>query len=186
MAAPTIKDRAGSFDSSSTRSPTMYEANEKLAQFYDDEEKLLSPDELEAGFNDDDEDRTLLSQTPQGDQSPSPPTQTSFTTAILWMVANTLATIGIVRRPPPHLSPTTNPPRSSPTKPSSPTPASSSPSSPSPPSTSPSPSSPSSPSRGAPSRSSSRAAPPSARSSPSPSPWPSTSSCQTFPSPIPP
>ncbi|KAK0753309.1 triose-phosphate transporter [Schizothecium vesticola] len=96
MAALTIKDRAGSFDSSSTRSPTMYEANEKLAQFHDDEEKLISPDELEAGFNDDDEDRTLLGQTPQGDQSPSPPTQTSFTTAILWMVANTLATIGIV------------------------------------------------------------------------------------------
>lgn len=115
----------------------MYEANEKLARFHDDE-KLISPDELEAGFNDDDEDRTLLEQTPQGDQSPSPPIQTSLTTAILWMVTNTVATIGIVRTPLPSIPPTTNPlPRSSPTKPSSPTPASDSPSSPSRPSTSP-------------------------------------------------
>ncbi|KAK1826933.1 triose-phosphate transporter family-domain-containing protein [Podospora conica] len=96
MAAPAIEDRTGSFDSSSTRSPTMYEANEKLAQFDDDDEKLLSPDELEAGLYNDDEDRTLLGRSPQGDQPPSPPTQTSFTTAILWMVANTVATIGIV------------------------------------------------------------------------------------------
>lgn len=88
----------------------MYEANEKLARFHDDDEKLISPDELEAGFNADDEDRTLLGQTPQGDQSPSSPIQTSFTTAILWMVTNTVATIGIVCAPLPSLSPTTNTP----------------------------------------------------------------------------
>ncbi|KAK0622910.1 integral membrane protein [Immersiella caudata] len=94
------KERADSFSSSSTTAPTSPQENEKLAGFDisdDDVEKLRSPDELDVRFDEDEAD-ALLRREADGrrlEDSPSPP-KTSFTTALMWMAVNTIATIGIV------------------------------------------------------------------------------------------
>lgn len=58
-----------------------------------DEEKLRSPEEPEIA--DDSEHDGLLPKERGGEKEPGP--KSSFTSAFIWMVVNTLATIGIVR-----------------------------------------------------------------------------------------
>jgi len=88
-------DRAGSFASASTEAGTL-EEREKLAKLDaldDDGAKLTPPEDLEVG--EEREDEELL---PQVDEKPAPPKST-FRSSAIWMVINTLATIGIVRFP---------------------------------------------------------------------------------------
>lgn len=86
------RDRAPSFSSSSADTAT-HDENEKLARLDQSEdglEKLKSPDDMEVG--DERENGGLL---PQETEKPEPPKST-FTSSLIWMVVNTLATIGIV------------------------------------------------------------------------------------------
>jgi len=96
------KERADSFSSSSAETRTSLQENEKLAGFdstSDDEEKLRSPNELDIG--EDDEDDNLLQREVEGLrlEEPTPPPKTSFSTALMWMAVNTIATVGIVSLP---------------------------------------------------------------------------------------
>jgi solute carrier family 35, member E3 len=71
------------------------EEREKLAKLDaldDDVSKPKPADDVEAG-GDEGEDEELL---PQVNEKAEPP-KSSFTSAVIWMVINTLATIGIVR-----------------------------------------------------------------------------------------
>ncbi|KAK0645921.1 triose-phosphate transporter family-domain-containing protein [Cercophora newfieldiana] len=95
--------RTDSFSSSSTATPTSPQenGNEKLAhmRFGDDEEKLRPPDELDIGFDEHEDDTLLRREVDDGhpqEETPPPPKTTSFTTAMMWMAVNTIATIGIV------------------------------------------------------------------------------------------
>lgn len=158
-------ERAGSIASSNTEAGGHEEFNEKSAFIRDDESMstLKSPTIYQDSNHEADleqaEDQGLL---PEQEKQPEPP-KASARSGLIWIVVNTLATVGIVshelrtrerkrermREIMGHMMPsfesvtvlTTSflPLRSSPTKPSSPTPRSSSPSSPSPPSTSASP-----------------------------------------------
>ncbi|KAK4227936.1 solute carrier family 35 member E3 [Podospora fimiseda] len=82
--------------SSSSSSDTATHSESIRLNKLDDEEKLKSPDELE--IDDDHEDDGLLPK--EGEEevapAPEPPKQSSFKSALIWMVVNTLATIGIV------------------------------------------------------------------------------------------
>lgn len=85
-------ERAGSFSSSSADTAT-HEENEKLArldQSEDGMEKLRSPDDLEIG--DEREDDDLLPREPEKQEPP----KSTFRSSLIWMIVNTLATIGIV------------------------------------------------------------------------------------------
>ena len=99
----TRTDRAGSFASSSTETGTL-EEREKMARLDhlsaagnddDDISRLKSPDDLELGreAEAEAEDDSLL---PKINEKEEPP-KSSFRSAVIWMVVNTLATIGIVR-----------------------------------------------------------------------------------------
>lgn len=71
-----------------------YDLNHRLAQFNnhgDDEEKQRLSDDLRTA--DSSEQAKLLPKEEQHGQSPPP---SSFTSGLVWMVINTLATIGIV------------------------------------------------------------------------------------------
>jgi solute carrier family 35 protein E3 len=87
--------RAASISSSSADTAT-HEDNDKLARIDPIEssslEELKRPEELEIG--DEEEGDVLLPQ--HDDEKPEPP-KSSFTSSLIWMVVNTLATIGIVR-----------------------------------------------------------------------------------------
>ena len=94
------KERTSSFSSSSAGSATTaFEDNQKLThpnRTGDDEEKLRLSDDLDAGDHER-EDGRLLEQEEAEDTQPAPvPPKSSPTAAIVWMVINTLATIGIV------------------------------------------------------------------------------------------
>ncbi len=85
-------ERASSIASSSTEAGT-FDENEKLAKIDHSEDGLKSlkpPEELEMA--EDGEDAGLL---PPADEKPEPPKNT-FMSSLIWMVINTLATIGIV------------------------------------------------------------------------------------------
>jgi solute carrier family 35 protein E3 len=95
--------RTPSVSSSSAETAT-HEENGKLArsdQHEDGFEKLVRPEDMEMG--DEREDDDLL---PQVSEKTEPPKST-FTSSAIWMVVNTLATIGIVSRP--YLQPTISP-----------------------------------------------------------------------------
>ncbi|KAK0629761.1 triose-phosphate transporter [Bombardia bombarda] len=93
--AVELKERSGSLSSSVTGTPT-FESHENHDEDDAAGEKLRSPDELEMGHDDgdDEEANSLLSQERQATEPPSPPS--SSVTPLLWMVINTLATVGIV------------------------------------------------------------------------------------------
>ncbi len=94
MASHT-EERAGSFSSSSAETAT-HEDNEKLARLDhtgDGLETLTKPEELEIG--EEGEDDGLLPKEPVQEEPP----KSGFTSALMWMVVNTLATIGIVCAP---------------------------------------------------------------------------------------
>lgn len=93
-AADHRTERAASIASSSTEAGA-YDENERLAKLDHTEDGMKSktPEEMEMG--DESEDKTLL---PQETEKPQPP-KNSFLSALIWMVINTLATIGIVRDP---------------------------------------------------------------------------------------
>lgn len=103
MTATEPRGRAGSFSSGSVDSPTLLEESEKLARLdpsgtdRDDLEKLRTPEELEIG-DEADEDESLLRREAEAQQQeqPAAPPPSSFRSALIWMVINTLATIGIV------------------------------------------------------------------------------------------
>jgi solute carrier family 35 protein E3 len=78
--------RAGSFSSSSADTATNPE-NEKLARLDQGEDGLEKQGDLEVG-----EDEGLL---PQDLEKPEP-RKSTFKSSFIWMVVNTLATIGIV------------------------------------------------------------------------------------------
>ncbi|KAF6805862.1 integral membrane protein [Colletotrichum sojae] len=82
-------ERAGSFASSSTETATLHELT-KLDPMEDSVQNLKSQhdDEEKAA----EEDETLL---PKDDEKKEP-AKSSFASAVVWMVVNTLATIGIV------------------------------------------------------------------------------------------
>lgn len=90
-------ERAGSVASSHTETGGYDEHNEKMAPLRDDESltNLKSPTSV---YHDSDEqeregeDEELL---PQQQEKPEPP-KGSMASSIVWMVVNTLATIGIV------------------------------------------------------------------------------------------
>lgn len=82
-------ERAGSFASSSAETATSPE-NEKLARLDQSEDGLEKQGDLEIG--DEREDDGLL---PQETEKPEPPKST-FKSSFIWMIVNTLATIGIV------------------------------------------------------------------------------------------
>lgn len=108
--------RAGSFESSSSETGTLVERESaaKLDTFDDDVTKLRSPDDLELGEEDDGEDDMLLPEInekgshdlesdseddtllTQANEKKEEPPKASFRSALIWMVTNTLATIGIV------------------------------------------------------------------------------------------
>ncbi|TPX13774.1 uncharacterized protein E0L32_005718 [Thyridium curvatum] len=90
-AADHRTERAASIASSSTEAGA-YDENERLAKLDHTEDGMKSktPEEMEMG--DESEDKTLL---PQETEKPQPP-KNSFLSALIWMVINTLATIGIV------------------------------------------------------------------------------------------
>ncbi|KAG4431629.1 hypothetical protein IFR05_012892 [Cadophora sp. M221] len=83
-------DRIASASSSVTAAEP-YDDNEKMS-----EGRLKTPDEMDIG--DDIERAELLSEHDDGDEKPAPAPKpdTSTRTAVIWMVVNTLATIGIV------------------------------------------------------------------------------------------
>jgi solute carrier family 35 protein E3 len=83
-------ERTPSISSSSAETATN-DDNAKLSRLDQDDdalEKLARPEDLEMG----EEDEGLL---PQLSEKPEPPTSTFYSSAI-WMVVNTLATVGIV------------------------------------------------------------------------------------------
>ncbi|KAF6839773.1 integral membrane protein [Colletotrichum plurivorum] len=82
-------ERAGSFASSSTETATLHELT-KLDPMEDSVQNIKSQhdDEEKAA----EEDETLL---PKDDEKKEPP-KSGFASAVVWMVVNTLATIGIV------------------------------------------------------------------------------------------
>lgn len=87
-------ERAGSIASSHTETGGYDEHNEKMAPLRDDESltNLKSPTSV---YHDDDherEDEELLPQTEEKAEQP----KGSMASSIVWMVVNTLATIGIV------------------------------------------------------------------------------------------
>jgi solute carrier family 35, member E3 len=105
MSSVEPKGRADSFSSSSSSAdtPTSLKEDEKLARFDslgNDEEKLIAPDDLEIR-DDEYEDDALLRREVEGPplEESSPPPRTSFSTALMWMAVNTIATIGIVCHP---------------------------------------------------------------------------------------
>jgi len=76
--------------SSSVTAAEPYDDNEKMS-----EGRLKTPDEMDIG--DDIERAELLSEHDEGEKpAPAPKPDTSTRTAVIWMVVNTLATIGIV------------------------------------------------------------------------------------------
>lgn len=88
-------DRPPSVSSSSAETAT-HEDNEKLARLDPSGpglEELKGPEDMDVG--DGHEHDGLL---PPQDEKPEPPKST-FTTALIWMVVNTLATVGIVGLP---------------------------------------------------------------------------------------
>lgn len=100
MAVDSPRDRAGSFASSAETAADS--TNEKVNRDQD-VEKLRSPDELDIGrYGDDDDDERENGSLLQNATSevtaaqPSTPAPSNFTTGFLWMVINTLATVGIV------------------------------------------------------------------------------------------
>jgi solute carrier family 35 protein E3 len=90
-------ERAGSFASSSAETATSPE-NEKLARLDQSEAGLEKQEDLEG--RGEGEDEGLL---PQESEKPEPPKST-LKSSVIWMVVNTLATIGIVCAPAPFLS----------------------------------------------------------------------------------
>lgn len=91
MSGPDLNraDRAASFSSSSAETATNPE-NEKLARLDQSEDGIEKQADLEVG--DEREDEGLL---PQETEKPEPPKST-FKSSFIWMIVNTLATIGIV------------------------------------------------------------------------------------------
>ncbi|KAH8895035.1 triose-phosphate transporter [Thozetella sp. PMI_491] len=88
------KERTGSFSSSSADTAT-HEDNEKLArldQTGEGHENPKKPEELELGDLGEREDDGLLPKEPVKEEPP----KSNFSSALIWMVVNTLATIGIV------------------------------------------------------------------------------------------
>jgi solute carrier family 35, member E3 len=89
-------ERAPSTSSSVTEAEA-YDENEKHGTLSETEGsfvKLKSPEDLELGDGDDIEREELL---PAEHEKPAQPTpETSLRSAFVWMVVNTLATIGIV------------------------------------------------------------------------------------------
>ncbi|KAM7220754.1 triose-phosphate transporter [Rhypophila decipiens] len=119
MVGDNSRDRAGSFASSAETAAAEdhhNNNNEKIpltpitrtgkgrSSEDDDLEKLRSPDELDIdGYdNENEEVDSLLRREPDGAVSavatsqPAVPPPSNFTTSLLWMVINTLATVGIV------------------------------------------------------------------------------------------
>lgn len=93
-------ERAGSIASSHTETGGYDEHNEKMAPLRDDESltALKSPTSV---YHDQDEDQVREDEEllPQTQEKPEPP-KGSMASSIVWMVVNTLATIGIVSTPP--------------------------------------------------------------------------------------
>jgi solute carrier family 35 protein E3 len=91
---PTIRlERSASISSSSAETATN-EENEKLARLDQSEEgleKMRMEEDAEAG---DREDDGLLPRI----EEKTPPPKSTFTSSLIWMIVNTLATIGIVRK----------------------------------------------------------------------------------------
>lgn len=86
-------ERAPSVSSSITEAEA-FDDSEKRSSTDGSFTKLKSPEELEIG---DDVERTGLLPSEQGPEKPRPVAQDNSTrTALIWMVVNTLATIGIV------------------------------------------------------------------------------------------
>lgn len=85
------RERTGSFGSQSTETGA-HEENEKLRMIdqTDEATRMKSPQELEMG--DEREDAGLLPQQTEKVE----PAKSSFTSSLIWMIVNTLATIGIV------------------------------------------------------------------------------------------
>lgn len=83
--------RPASISSSSADTAT-HEDNEKLARL-DQSGELKKPEDMEIGEREDDE---LLPQNQREPEKQEPP-KSGFTSSLVWMVVNTLATIGIVR-----------------------------------------------------------------------------------------
>ncbi|WYZ40076.1 hypothetical protein EsH8_IV_000417 [Colletotrichum jinshuiense] len=81
-------ERAGSFASSSTETATLHELT-KLDPMEDNMQNLKSQNDEELGTQ---EDEKLLPKTNEKEEPP----KASFRSAVVWMVVNTLATIGIV------------------------------------------------------------------------------------------
>lgn len=98
QATMATTDRIGS-PSSSLTAAEPYDDNEKMS-----EGRLKTPDEMDLG-GDDIERAELLSEHDDGDEKPAPAPKpdTSTRTAVIWMVVNTLATIGIVCSAESHL-----------------------------------------------------------------------------------
>ena len=82
-------ERRGSEASSHTENGGTYEEHEKLASIEKDEESGPR-EEMEIG-----EEREDAAMLPQETEKPEPP-KSSMRSALIWMVINTLATIGIV------------------------------------------------------------------------------------------
>lgn len=92
MADNQRTERAGSFASSSTETATLHELT-KLDPMEDSVQNLKSLNDEER-LADAEEDEKLL---PASNEKEEPPkAKASFTGAVIWMVVNTLATIGIV------------------------------------------------------------------------------------------
>lgn len=90
-------ERAGSIASSHTETGGYDEHNEKMAPLRDDEESLSNLKSPTSVYHDSDheregEDEELLPQQPEKAEPP----KGSMSSSIVWMVVNTLATIGIV------------------------------------------------------------------------------------------
>lgn len=93
-------ERAGSVASSHTESGPHDEMNEKQAFLHDDE-SLRSPTLYQDSHHDgenDGEDTEMLPQVPE--KRPEPP-KSSTASGLVWIVINTLATVGIVSCLPP-------------------------------------------------------------------------------------
>lgn len=89
------RERAGSIASSHTETGG-YEENEKITRLDKDEESLSSPRMLTDDHDMDNDDREDGSLLPQASEKQEP-AKSSFASALIWMVVNTFATIGIVR-----------------------------------------------------------------------------------------
>lgn len=95
----TRPERAGSIASSHTEAGVHEEEYNEKQAFLQDDESLRSPTLYQDSHHDGEsnqEDEELLPT--QTEKKPAEPTKSSAASGVVWIVVNTLATVGIVRR----------------------------------------------------------------------------------------